>query len=61
MKQYIADEAEKEKKELERKLEILEKDFKELKNANEVHEILKGATNKAQWALSVRKNQSLEE
>ena len=36
MKQYIADEAEKDKKELERRLETLEKDFKELKNTAEV-------------------------
>ena len=58
LKQYIADEAEKEKKLLETKLEQANREIKELIDANEIHQQLKHEEVKAKhiWATQTRKN-----
>lgn len=58
LKQYIADEAEKDKKLLEGKLEISQREIKDLTVSNEIHEQLKNLTNKDkhEWAKTTRKN-----
>lgn len=61
MKTYVADEAEKEKKEIQVKIDEIQKQLKELKNTVEVHDMLSKCQNKAQWANSVRNNLGFEE
>lgn len=58
LKQYIADEAEKEKKLLEVKLEQSQIEIKNLTEANEIHELLKNLDlkKKHEWANQTRKN-----
>ncbi len=58
MKQYIADEAEKEKKLLEAKLEQSQREVKDLIEANEIHEQLKhqDIKGKHEWANQTHRN-----
>lgn len=58
MKQYLADECEKDKRALENKVEGLQAKVKEMTQQNELFDKLKELDNKAQWALHTRKSVS---
>lgn len=60
LKQYIADEAEKDKKVLQSKLDVLQTKVKEMEKTSELHDQLSKVDNKAQWAQATRRSQTSE-
>jgi hypothetical protein len=60
-KGYVADEVQKDLKIIEREKQDVEFQLKEMKNLKEVSDLLTSVSNKADWAVSVRKSQSIDE
>ncbi len=56
MKQYLADECEKDRRAFEQRCEQLQAKVKEMTQQNELFDKLQQLDNKAQWALHTRKS-----
>lgn len=55
-KGYVADEAQKDCKIIEKEKQDVEKELAEMKNLKDISELLSSISNKADWAVQVRKS-----